>query len=293
MPHESPRPCPVCGSLRKRSIKLHSAHHLARCIDCDMVHVAVEPTSDELHAYYGDYPVHSDVSPITLKRYDELLQRFERYRAHGRILDVGCGAGNFLERAIRAGWEAHGTEYGTNALATCRSKGINILEGELNPANYPEGHFDVVCSFEVIEHVTHPARELERMTRIARPGGLLYITTPNYNGLGRLLAREQWSVVNYPEHLNYFTPRTLKRIAKEHGLRSAWMKTTGVDLIRLRVRRSMATPQRQTVRNNQEDLRQQLETKPVLRFAKSLLNGVLTLLGRGDHMKAAFTRRLQ
>ena len=255
-----------------------------------MVHVAKEPTVSELQAYYGLYPVHSDVSPITLKRYDELLDRFERWRKHGRILDVGCGAGNFLERAALRGWEVHGTEYGARALEACRAKGIRIIEGPLDPANYPVGHFDVTCSFEVIEHVTHPAAELGHMASVTRPGGLLYVTTPNYRCVGRWMAGTDWSVVNYPEHLNYFTPRTLKRLARAHGLSTAWMKTTGIDLIRLRARHGMAQAERDQVRSGQEDMRERMETRPMLRLAKATLNQMLTILGIGDHMKAAFER---
>lgn len=287
------RPCPVCGSVRKRRIAAYAAHHLARCVDCAMVHTAQEPTTDELQAYYGSYPVHADVSPITLKRYDELLDRFERWRHHGRILDVGCGAGNFLERAALRGWEVHGTEYGARALEACRAKGISIIEGPLDPANYPPGHFDVTCSFEVIEHVTHPLPELGRLTQVTRPGGLLYVTTPNFRCVGRWMAGPHWSVVNYPEHLNYFTPRTLKRLAKGHGLRTAWVKTTGIDFIRLRARHDMARAERDQVRGGQEDLRERLETRPFLRFAKAALNIVLSVLGIGDHMKAAFVRGRQ
>lgn len=284
------RPCPVCGSARKRPILAYARHHLAHCRDCGMVHVALEPSPQELQAYYGEYPVHADVSPITMKRYDELLDGFARWRRHGRILDVGCGAGNFLERAALRGWEVHGTEYGARALEACRAKGIRIIEGPLDPAHYPVGHFDVVCSFEVIEHVTHPAEELRRMVQVTRPGGALYITTPNYRCVGRWMAGAEWSVVNYPEHLNYFTPRTLKRLAGQQGLSTVWMKTTGIDLIRLRARQGMAQAQRDQVRGGQEHLRERMEVRPHLRLAKAVVNGTLSLLGIGDHMKAAFVR---
>ncbi len=291
MPQPGPRPCPLCGSLRKRPIAAYARHHLARCTGCGLVHTALVPTTDELQSYYGGYPVHAEVSPITLKRYDELLDRFEGWRTTGRILDVGCGAGHFLQRAALRGWTAHGTEYGGQALAASRAKGIAVIEGPLDPSNYPTGHFDVVCSFEVIEHVPHPAEDLERMVSVLRPGGLLYLTTPNFRCTGRWLSGPDWSVVNYPEHLNYFTPATFKALARRQGLRTAWLRTTGMDLARIRTKAGMDRTARSQVRAGQEEFRERLEGSPALNAAKRMLNGLLTLLGIGDHMKAGFVKR--
>ena len=255
-----------------------------------MVFVGVAPTDEELFAYYAHYPVHDNVSAVTLKRYNELLDGFERFRRTNRMIDVGCGAGIFLEMAAKRGWEVHGTEYGERALVACRSRGIRIIEGALDPANYePEG-FDVVCSFEVIEHLPRPKDELQRMVRILRPGGALYMTTPNYNSIGHLLAGSGWSVVNYPEHLNYFTPASLRRLGSTQQLHTIRLLTTGVSLVRLRVRHGQQRAEKDAALAAQDQLREQLETRPLLRFAKATANAVLNFFGAGDSMKATFQK---
>lgn len=250
-----------------------------------MVHCGRLPTEQELHAYYDGYPVAS-LSPITIKRYDELLDRFAPWRRTGRLIDVGCGAGYFLDRAAAKAWAVTGTEYGGIPLATARAKGHAIIEGPLNPADHPGAPFDVACSFEVIEHVTNPADELARMAQVVRPGGLIYVTTPNYRSVGHWLAGGRWSVVNYPEHLNYFTPATLKCLARQQGLRIAWVETTGVMIKRLAQAGSGAASAAQ----REEAVRQAFEGRWHMRMAKRSINGALTLLGLGDSLKAAFIK---
>ena len=293
MPRPGPRPCPVCGANDHRPIAERAKDHLVSCGACGMVFTGLEPTIDELAAYYGDYPVHDQLSPVTIKRYDDLVEDFAAYRRLGRMLDVGCGAGIFLERARLKGWEVHGTEFGQRALASCRSRGIAIIEGPLDPANYPKASFDVVCSFEVMEHLTDPGAELRRMASLLRPGGALYITTPNYRSTGRLLAGRSWNVVNYPEHLNYFTPRTLTRLAERCGLRLRSVRTTGVSVQRVLTRGSLDPARRKNAANVQEDLRERLERNAFNRGVKRLADRTLDLLKVGDTIKAVYERPAQ
>lgn len=290
MPNLTHRPCPQCRSLQHRLLRPFAHAHLGRCRSCGLVFTTWEPSDGELAAYYGSYPVVSSVSPVTLLRYDELLERFAAYKRTGRILDVGCGGGLFLAQAIKAGWQAHGTEYGARQIAACQALGIAITEGALDPADHPAEGFDVICSFEVIEHVVHPAREVEHMLALLRPGGLLYITTPNFNCVARRVSPATWNVASYPEHLNYFTPRTLHRLLRAKGLSRSWLITTGVSIARWKTRRNGTKEVRTNAHRTQEAFRVQLESKPHLKLAKRLANALLDLFNAGDSMKAGYIK---
>ena len=161
------------------------------------------PTSDELIAHYETYGRNACLSPITVQRYQELLDGFELYRRKGRLLDVGCGVAYFLDLAKGRGWDVHGTEYTDEAVAICREKGLTIHQGPLHAENYTPGDFDVITYFEVIEHINNPREDLAQVSSLLRPGGLFYCTTPNFGSASRALLQEKWNVISYPEHLTY------------------------------------------------------------------------------------------
>ncbi|MDQ3100359.1 MAG: class I SAM-dependent methyltransferase, partial [Bacteroidota bacterium] len=279
-----------CSSRTAVVDRIFHEHHVGHCTSCGMTYALVESTVAELEIHYGNYPVRKVLSPVTALRYDELLERFEQYRNGSKILDVGCGAGMFLERAASKGWDVHGTEYGASSVTASLSRGIPVIEGPLDPRNYKTASFDVICSFEVIEHLTHPSQELDVMISLLRPGGLLYITTPNFNCLDRRISKGKWSVVNYPEHLNYFTPSTLNSLIQDKGMRNLWLKTTGMSISRLMAGRTEDASVKANARKTEEDLRNDMETKLHMKIAKKMSNWILNFFKLGDSMKAAYVK---
>ena len=203
--------CAVCGSRRLRPLPAYRRAHLVRCRDCGLVFAGRDPSEEELARNYGEYSREDADSPLTRQRYRELLDRFEPYRRTGRILDMGCGIGYFLEEAERRGWEAHGSEFEPRAVEIVRGKGLRCLQAPLHADSLEPGSFDVITAFEVVEHLREPQAEAATIAAALRPGGLFYCTTPNFGSLSRRLLRARWRVIAYPEHLSYFTPRPCAR----------------------------------------------------------------------------------
>lgn len=241
------------------------------------------PTADELREHYSQYDRDAAVSDITFGRYRELLASLERYRKSGRILDFGSGSGAFLEVARDLGWHAHGVEFG-EAAALCAEKGFEVYEGPLGADRFPAGHFDLVTAFEVVEHLSDPRPELESVARSIRPGGACYLTTPNFDSLSRRVLRERWRIISYPEHLNYFTTRTLTRLIEATGFRRASIATSGLSVAELR-RGSEAVDHRAD-----EPLRQLTEERTIGRLGKRAVNGVLGAARAGDTLRTLVER---
>lgn len=286
----TPRPCPQCASDKKVPYAPCSAQHLVRCGSCGLVFTGLEPSTEDLLAFYSRYLMVEDISPVTLLRYEEVLDSFEPFRKSGRILETGCGAGIFMQRAAMRGWEVHGTEIGTNALAAAQARGVHMVEGPLDPDNYPADHFDIVCSIEVIEHLRTPRAELKNVFKVLRPGGLFYVTTPNFDCLARRISPTDWNVASYPEHLCYFTPRTLDRMLRSEGMEKRHLTTTGFSFYRWKVRHDRSAVNKRAAQQKEESIRTALEHKPHLRLLKRMTNAVLNLFKLGDSMKAYYVK---
>ena len=261
----------------------YASAHLCRCGRCGFVFARAIPTPEELERHYESYGRNDYLSPLTVKRYEELLDSFEPYRRTGRILDVGCGIGYFLEVAQRRGWSVHGTEYTDEAVKICRDKGIEVFKGALDPADFGV-EFDVITSFEVLEHINNPRDELQRFMTLLRPGGLVYLTTPNFNSLLRYRLKAAFNVICYPEHLCYYAPRTLSRLFREAGFEQLKLQTTGVSLTRLKTSAQTSQEAFISADSTDERLRQRLEN-PVMQWVKQALNALLSLFGVGDTLK--------
>jgi 2-polyprenyl-3-methyl-5-hydroxy-6-metoxy-1,4-benzoquinol methylase len=249
------------------------------------------PTAAELEKHYEGYGRNDYLSPITIKRYEELLDQLEPYRKTNNLIDVGCGIGYFLEVAKRRGWNAYGTEYTDRAVEICESKGISMKKGELNPENYPDGFFDIITSFEVIEHINNPREELSRFKKILRAGGAIYITTPNFNSLLRYVLKQSYSVITYPEHLSYYSPKTFNKIFADNGFQKKWIKTTGISITLLLSGLRKKRTQHIAENTADESIRRQLDSGNGMQKLKNLINFSLTVLGIGDSLKGLFVKK--
>jgi 2-polyprenyl-3-methyl-5-hydroxy-6-metoxy-1,4-benzoquinol methylase len=144
--------------------------------------------------------------------------RFDTLGARGRLLDVGCHIGVFLELAAARGWAVQGVEPSRWAADVARDRGLHVACDTLRGSALPAGAFDVVTMWDVIEHFPDPAAEVREVHRLLRPGGLVGITTMNVESpVARLLGpRWPWLM---QMHLYYFSVRTLSALLERCGFR--------------------------------------------------------------------------
>jgi 2-polyprenyl-3-methyl-5-hydroxy-6-metoxy-1,4-benzoquinol methylase len=215
--------CPVCLAKRALPIFEKSGYEIVKCAGCALVFVANPPTDSDLRAIYSfSSGYHADLadrtSPAnakfirTAKRYVRLLAS---YRDAGRILDVGCSAGLFLEEARASGWEAYGVELSDDTAAVGRARGLNVVTGTLEDAKFPAKFFDAITLWDVLEHVRDPIGTLSLANELLVPGGILALSTPNVQGIfprlsfraARLTGR--WPHPEPPYHLVQFSKKTI------------------------------------------------------------------------------------
>lgn len=283
--------CPVCSSSQLHPVKGYEHAFLTKCSDCGMIFTAKQPSIQEQEAFYKDgYDLTRFYSPITKKRYEELLSEFETYKQTGRILDIGAGYGFFLEEAKNKGWDVYGTELTDEVVSICEQKGITMHKGELKTAGFPDNHFDVIVMIEAIEHVTNVGEMIGEVYRILRPGGLVYITTPNFNALNRYRLKEKYDVISYPLHLSYFTPGTLKKLFEKRNFKTQSIKSSGISRTRYKTSTGQSNQAYVSETSDDEMLRHRIEKSTFLRGLKSVANGMLNLFGIGENLKGWFVK---
>lgn len=285
--------CLVCQSAAVQALKGYAQHDLLKCRRCGFVFMHKIPTAEELERHYAlyAYETENELSEATRLSIEYHLDTFEPYRKNNRLLDVGCGEGWILERAKARGWQVCGTEFSPRAVALCRGKGIKMYAGELQVEQMEEKDFDVLISTETLEHIYNPREEVRKFYQLLRPGGLLYITTPNFNSYLRYLFGSNYSVIEYPEHLAYYTPKTLHRLLQESGFRKKKLQTTGISFSQFQQSKKNEPVQKKEARRKEDRIRNSVARSPWLSFLKNVMNRILTFTGIGVKLKAYYVRK--
>ena len=134
-----------------------------------------------------------------------------------RLLDVGCGTGEFLVRMREAGWDVAGVEPDAASAQVAQEAGLEVEHAGLADAALTDQSFDAVTLNHVIEHLHDPREAVARCRALLRPGGALWIATPNADALGHRRFRADWFGLDPPRHLVLLTPRSLVGLLRAAG----------------------------------------------------------------------------
>lgn len=225
--------CPVCGATA--SVVRHSDPLPVRECACGLAFLWPRPTEEMLTAFYSEEYYRSwgvagenDELPRRMKHltFASRLHSIEAFiSSPGKVLDVGCATGYFLEVAQSLGWEVAGVELSAYSAGLAGSKfGKRIFNGTLEQAVYPDGTFDLVTLSDLIEHVPQPVAFLREVRRILKPGGLVMIVTPDLHSLSERVMHGKWSHYKQ-EHIYYFSPPTIKSSLEKSGLVPVMIKS--------------------------------------------------------------------
>ncbi|MEJ2208787.1 MAG: class I SAM-dependent methyltransferase [Anaerolineae bacterium] len=222
-------PCPLCGSRdavvvarhRDRMLGIEGEFTMTRCAGCGLLYLNPQPGPEELARYYPEsyepYLAGTEGASSRLKRLSleyGLAKRCRvvtRYKESGRLLEIGCANGLFLDAMRRRGdWDVQGVDISPHAVSSARERlGLDVFLGSLHEAQFAGGSFDVVVMWDVLEHVHDPAATLAEIRRILAPDGLLIFRLPQLDAWERRWFGPYWSGWDAPRHLTLFSRRTL------------------------------------------------------------------------------------
>lgn len=253
--------CNLCGTFNSEiledcivTIDSYSfSFKMVKCPICGLVYLNPRLNESGLKAFYeayfkkpkgGDYDIEQiNSSPHLMDRF---LGEIEKRIAKGKLLDVGCGRGSFLNRAKERGWYGWGVEFSEIAALEARELGLNVQIGDLTQVKFPSSYFDVVTLFNVIEHVRDPFATISEVHRVLKHTGLLVIRAPNIDWLefppvgvlrnikkrvkGFLDKNYYFSTTGIlnmfmVQHLYYFSRETLRLLLEKIGFKIEWITT--------------------------------------------------------------------
>jgi 2-polyprenyl-3-methyl-5-hydroxy-6-metoxy-1,4-benzoquinol methylase len=195
---------------------------LHRCTACGLVFSDPQPREEVERRYRETYDLAAHFGarePRKTVLYERRLARLPSPSAgHDRLCDIGCADGQFLELARAAGWQVCGVELNPPAVKRTRARGIEVFEGSLEAIeDLPWHSFDLVTSWDVLEHTAQPREFAERAARLVAPGGWLALTTLNRRSLAFRVFGTRWSMV-VPDHFTYWDMGSLRLLFTSLGL---------------------------------------------------------------------------
>ena len=238
-------PCPLCGGTRARLV-VRAGDRLApgdsqrytvvRCMGCGLAYLRPRPTPEAAGRCYPEsYSgggrgglIEALEAAYRRRQHGEVVRWLARRRPlRGRLLDVGCGAGDLLVALRADGWSVQGVE--PQALGAARARGehgLDVLTGRFEDVRLPEGSFDAIVFSGVLEHLHDPVAALRRARALLAPGGLVAVLfLPMLDSPEARLLGPRWMALDLPRHLTHFEEATFTEMATKAGLDVAGRET--------------------------------------------------------------------
>ena len=224
--------CPWCDS-EKTQIHLwvkdlfltNEAFEIHECLKCGLLFTEPRPKPEEIGKYYQseEYYSHQENKKGFVPRIYEAVKSVNLKKKYkmatkglkpGRMLEIGCGAGDFLHTMEKHGWTCTGIEPSESAkeIATKKVKAKLLNPQEIDKLE--DESFDLITMWHVLEHVDNLKEEIKQLQRLLKKGGRLVLALPNFKSADAQYYKEYWAAYDVPRHLNHFCRESINNIFK-------------------------------------------------------------------------------
>ena len=223
--------CILCGGSEYKNLFLKDDYPIVKCKKCGLVYVNQKFSKEDIKEINklkysgGEYSEnYLKQREYFIKRSEKFIRHIRKFKKRGKILDVGCSYGFFLEVAKKFGFDCLGVELSKEITSFARKHKLNVLTGTIHDFKFPH-KFDIITMWDVLEHTYNPVAELKRTHELLKDSGLLVIQLPNIESFTAKLTKSDWVWLNFPYHLYHFSPVTLERLLKKTNFKILEQKT--------------------------------------------------------------------
>lgn len=291
--------CYLCGNSNLKDI--HETHHLSKCKSCGFVFYKKIPSEDELNTIYSAYEREEHITQGSIDKIHKELGSLFKQRDIKKVLDIACGECYTLDvlKSIDPNLDLYATEH-ASAKENVLNKGYTFIEGEFYPII--DAKIDLIVLTEAIEHINDINEFLRHANSLLNRDGLIYITTPNYNSLERIIMRSSWGMIKPPEHLSYFTPATIDKAMTQNGFEKVYVITENISIFRIIefINRKFTNKSSKNVNSASKLSPQRISDKmqnatnasSLLKKLKKIINFILNTLNCGSSLKAVYKKKV-
>ena len=212
--------CHLCHNTNLPTLFTKNECEVARCTKCSLVQITSIPSQEAIEAIYAES--YFDRGKYVL---DAAAKREQSRRLHwmeksglkegAKVLDAGCATGDFIE-TCKDKYDIWGLDISEHAINIAKERFPEIANklsaGRVEDQDYPDGFFDAIVLWDVLEHLPDPLAVINSLARILKPGGIISLSTPNVGALTPKLMGKYWAFMTPPEHLFLFDKKSLSML---------------------------------------------------------------------------------
>jgi SAM-dependent methyltransferase len=231
--------CPVCGLKESvRRFRARDPHYgnegwwwQRECTGCRSLFLDPMPAPSDIPGFYPEDNYYAYRPASARSRVKQAVMtalgcgthtREPEFARPGRVLDFGCGAGDFLAESRGRGWQGCGVEVSERAIEAAKARGLEVRR---SVAEYPDASFDYVRANHSLEHVLDPPVVLGELYRVLKPGGTIFIGVPTRDGLPARIFGRHWWYLGAPVHPVTFSTAALTGLLRSIGFRPVRVAT--------------------------------------------------------------------
>lgn len=227
-----PNGCPACDEFVlegcDRLHEIEGSFKVMKCLHCGLMRTDPRPTAETIGIYYPsnygpyqDTEVKAGPNSLTIK---SQIKEFLGFKSKsiprigvGKLLEIGCANGIYMDKMRNAGWIVEGIEFSESVATQARAKGFKVQTATVETAQPPTEQVDIIAAWMVLEHLHEPVKALEKMRSWIKPDGYLIASVPDADSWERRIFKDRWYALQLPTHLYHYTPDSISYVLRCAG----------------------------------------------------------------------------